>query len=76
MQLSTVVQAKSATAEETAASSQEMSAQSVTLNDIVSRFKLVRGDGAAGRGSAPRRREEGAGPDNVISLSDDGGDKY
>lgn len=39
-ELSVVVQANSATAEETAASSQEMSAQSAVLDQIVSRFKL------------------------------------
>ena len=40
IQISSVVQANSATAEQSAASSQEMSAQSATLADIVSRFKL------------------------------------
>ena len=39
-QLSQVVQANSATAQETAASSQEMSAQSVQLRQIVGRYKL------------------------------------
>lgn len=39
-QLSSVVQSNSATAEETAASSQEMSAQAVTLDNIISQFKL------------------------------------
>jgi methyl-accepting chemotaxis protein len=39
-QLSTVVQANSATAQETAASSQQISAQSAMLDEIVSRFRL------------------------------------
>lgn len=39
-QLSSVVQANAATAQQTAASSEEMSAQSATLDNIVSRFKL------------------------------------
>ncbi|MDR2770477.1 MAG: methyl-accepting chemotaxis protein [Clostridiales Family XIII bacterium] len=39
-QLSSVVQANSATAEETAASAQEMSAQSAVMNGVVSRFKV------------------------------------
>ncbi|MDR0858058.1 MAG: methyl-accepting chemotaxis protein [Oscillospiraceae bacterium] len=39
-QLSTVVQANSATAEETAASSQQISAQSAMLDEIVGRFRL------------------------------------
>jgi methyl-accepting chemotaxis protein len=84
LQLSSVVQANSATAEETAASSQEMSAQSVMLNEIVSRFKLS--DDArdarssswtppaganAGPAPAPSRNE----PESVISLSDSN-DKY
>jgi methyl-accepting chemotaxis protein len=40
MQLSTVVQANSETAEETAASSQEMSTQSSVLDQLVANFKL------------------------------------
>lgn len=39
-QISGVVQNNSATAEETSATSEELSAQAVTLNDLVSRFKL------------------------------------
>ncbi|MDR0935317.1 MAG: HAMP domain-containing methyl-accepting chemotaxis protein [Oscillospiraceae bacterium] len=39
-QLSSVVQANSATAQETAASSQQISAQSAMLDEIVSRFRL------------------------------------
>ena len=39
-QLSSVVQLNSATSEETAASAQELSAQSALLNDIIGRFKL------------------------------------
>ncbi len=39
-QISSVVQANSATAEQSAASSEEMSAQSTLLNRIISRFKL------------------------------------
>jgi len=49
MNLSSVVQANSATSEETAASSEEMSAQSVVLNEIISRFKLRE----SGYGGAP-----------------------
>jgi len=40
MQLSSVVQLNSATSEETAASAQELSAQSGLLNEIIGRFKL------------------------------------
>ncbi|MDL2217422.1 methyl-accepting chemotaxis protein [Christensenellaceae bacterium OttesenSCG-928-M15] len=39
-ELSTIVQANAATAEETAASSEEMSAQSVVLNEALGRFQL------------------------------------
>lgn len=39
-QISLVIQSNSATAEESAAASEEMSAQATMLNDIVSRFKL------------------------------------
>ena len=39
-QLSSVVQSNSATSEETAASAEELSAQSLALNEIVGRFKL------------------------------------
>jgi len=43
-QISTVVQANSATAEESAAASQEMSAQAVVLDEIVARFRLSQTD--------------------------------
>jgi hypothetical protein len=48
-QLSSVVRANSATAEETATSAEEMSAQSTILNNIMSRFK-VSDTGIAGGG--------------------------
>lgn len=43
-QISTVVQANSATAEQSAAASEEMSAQAVVLNEIVAKFKLTQDD--------------------------------
>jgi methyl-accepting chemotaxis protein len=39
-QISTVVQANAANAEQSAAASEEMSAQSVVMNDVIDRFKL------------------------------------
>jgi methyl-accepting chemotaxis protein len=77
-QLSSVVQANSATAEETAASSEEMSAQSVTLNSIVSRFKVDRKDGASRPAPSRANRSAASGeesPEDLISLSE-GNDKY
>jgi methyl-accepting chemotaxis protein len=75
-QLSSVVQANSATAEETAASSEEMSAQSVTLNDIVSRFKVDRNDGASWTAPASESAAPNKGrPEDLISLFDEN-DKY
>lgn len=77
-QISSVVQANSATAEQSAAASQEMSAQSVVLNDIVSRFKLRQSNhrktGLASTASSARhiqkpRQAESSG----FALS---GDKY
>jgi methyl-accepting chemotaxis protein len=51
-QLSNVVQSNSATAEETAASSQEMSAQANVLNNVIAQFKLK---DAARPSAAPKR---------------------
>lgn len=45
-QISVVVQANSATAEQSAAASEEMSAQAVVLDEIVARFKIRAGSGA------------------------------
>ena len=76
-QLSSVVQANSATAEETAASSEEMSAQSVTLNGIVSRFKVERNAGARTAPytpSDPDAAQNADKRDGMISLFDN--DKY
>lgn len=39
-QISTIVQANSATAEESAAASEEMSTQAIVMNEIIARFKL------------------------------------
>jgi len=79
MQLSTVVQANSATAEETAASSQEMSAQALVLDNIVSQFKLKN----SAQSPAPSQRtvrENAAAAlqgsmSNAFALAPDG-DKY
>jgi len=40
-QISSVVQSNSAAAEQTSATSQELSAQAVTLNDLIGQFKLI-----------------------------------
>ena len=47
-QISIVVQANSATTEESAAAAQEMSAQAVVLNEIVARFRLKQADSQIG----------------------------
>ena len=39
-QISEVVQSNSANAEETSATSEELSAQAVTMNDLISKFSL------------------------------------
>jgi methyl-accepting chemotaxis protein len=77
-QLSSVVQANSATAEETAASSEEMSAQSALLNEIVSRFKLqraVRETAASSPYTDERAAPAESRAEDVISFSDIN-DKY
>lgn len=72
-QISGVVQANSATAEETAASSEEMSAQSNMLNDIVGRFTLRQNPSSqakpVGNQSQTAKRIE-AGASNVPESQD------
>jgi len=72
-QLSSVVQANSATAEETAASSEEMSAQAAVLDNIIAQFKLK------GSASMPMyEREEAKAPSYAASgfALSGGADKY
>ena len=71
-QISEVVQANSATAEEAAASAEEMSAQSAVLTQIVSRFRLRGGQGQPAE-PAPLRQ---AGMAEGFSLEATGRDKY
>ena len=61
-QVSQVVQQNSATAEESAAASQELSSQSSVLEELVSKFKLKSNDG---------RRRTG-----VVSGRESGGDRF
>ncbi|MDR1570992.1 MAG: HAMP domain-containing methyl-accepting chemotaxis protein [Clostridiales Family XIII bacterium] len=85
-QISDVVQANSATAEESAAAAQQLSAQATMLDDILSRFKLKEG-GAPGGGyrpglSAPQassfgRGGDGGRPDRAPEIDlGSGSDKY
>lgn len=76
-QVSQVVQTNAATAQESAASSQELSGQSILLKDMVSRFRLRRGQSLSGSevkliGSS--RPGEASIP--RIDLSENGFDKY
>ena len=50
-QLSSVVQANAATAEENSATSEEMYAQAATLNEKVKKFTLDNGDAGRGLGN-------------------------
>jgi methyl-accepting chemotaxis protein len=75
-QLSNVVQSNSATAEETAASSEEMSAQANILNNVIAQFKLK---DAARPSAAPKRagaqNMTGQDASDTFALAN-GSDKY
>lgn len=60
-QISSVVQTNSATAEESAAASEELSAQAQALKNLVSRFKLNEDDSAPRPAAAPDMEAEYAG---------------
>jgi methyl-accepting chemotaxis protein len=79
-QISDVVQANSATAEESAAAAQELSAQATMLEDILSQFKLKESGGAAGNyGPRPAltSHASGRGEDRAPEIDlGNGFDKY
>lgn len=76
-QVSQVVQTNAATAQESAASSEELSGQSIMLKDMVSRFRLRKGHSLSGGEvkliSSNRRQEESI---PRIDLRDNEFDKY
>ncbi|MBQ6985599.1 MAG: methyl-accepting chemotaxis protein, partial [Oscillibacter sp.] len=65
-QISSVVQTNSATAEQSAAASEELSGQSNMLKKLVSQFTLRRESGGNGNGARAARRA------SVDSYSEDG----
>ena len=80
-QVAQVVQSNSATAEESAAASEELSSQAEMLKEMVSKFKLSKGvlalPGAAGiQGKAPRENTAKKKSAPRILLGDEGNDKY
>ena len=80
-QVAQVVQSNSATAEESAAASEELSSQAEMLKEMVSKFKLSKGvlalPGAAGiQGKAPRENTSKKKSAPRILLGDEGNDKY
>jgi methyl-accepting chemotaxis protein len=68
-----VVQQNSATAEESAAASEEMSGQSIMLEELIAQFKLK--DSGSGRLSTPARKQI-AMPEKVSYTSDGDFGKY
>jgi len=73
-QVAHVVQQNSATAEESAAASEEMSGQSMVLEELISRFKLLEGQGMSrALPPQPKQVEHIPAPADATYSSGDGG---
>ena len=68
-QVAQVVQQNSATAEESAAASQQMSSQSTMLEELISQFKL-KDTGYGNAGLPPKRAPKAADPSPIASYDD------
>ena len=75
-QISSVVQTNSATAEESAAASEELSGQAQILNELVRKFRLEGESGIAAAGPVSGGSSYDPGYDMDMSVSYGGGDKY